>query len=358
VQSASLKLRKVIQEDIMQGFIRRLLLSGMVATLPTGAYAQSCLSYDSAGDFMGWADYPHCLIDQHTQSTVRWLDDWFSQPPANPASELTTETALAQARLRLINEWVLDDRGELTPALRLRASVALPQLARRLSLVFEDENGQARRVDGVPAVNEAALAVRWAVLSLKRLNIDTDVGLHSATDLFVRARMRQSFALAEQDELKLFHSARYGIEDGWRGLQNIEWSHALSGRHVAVIYHQFDYEQDKADDGMGWSRGMLLAEERSKIITVSYGFSQAGRTRPSWSPQTDSLWWRWRQQVAREWFFIEVEPRLTHSHVGNEDTQPSLTLRFEVLWGGSAAAPKLSRPTSFLEPEIGMSLTP
>ena len=68
----------------MQGFIRRLLLSGMVATLPTGAYAQSCLSYDSAGDFMGWADYPHCLVDQHTQSTVRWLDDWFSSLPQTP----------------------------------------------------------------------------------------------------------------------------------------------------------------------------------------------------------------------------------------------------------------------------------
>jgi len=35
-----------------------------------------------------------------------------------------------------------------------------------------------------------------------------------------------------------------------------------------------------------------------------------------------------------------------------------LTLRFEVLWGGSATAPQLYRPTSHLEPEIGMSLTP
>lgn len=344
----------------MQCFLglRRLLCWGVVAMLPTGVHAQSCLSYDGAGDFMGWADYPHCLVDQHTQSTVRWLDDWFSQPPSDPATELTTETALAQARLRLINEWVLDDRGELTPALRLRANLALPQLARRLSLIFEDENGQARRVDGVPAVNEAALALRWAVLNLKRLNIDTDVGLRSTTDFFVRARLQQSIALAEHDELKLFHSARYGIQEGWRGLQNIEWSHAFNHYQVGVVYHQLDDEQERADDGMRWSRGVLLAEERSKTTTVSYGFSQEGRTKPSWKTQSDSLWWRWRQQVAREWFFVEVEPRLTQSHLGNEDTQPSLTLRFEVLWGGSATAPQLHRPTSLLEPEIGMSLVP
>lgn len=342
----------------MQGFTIRNLCAALVFFLPTSSHAQSCLAYDGAGDFMGWADYPHCLIDQRAQSTVRWLDDWFSTPPTEPAGELTPKTALAQAQLRLVNEWVIDDQGELSSTLRLRANLALPQLARRLSLVFEDENGQKRQFAGVPAVNEAALAVRWAVLNLKRLKVDTDVGLHSVSDLFVRARLKQSVALLESTDLSLFHSARYGIDKGWRGIQTIELAHVINDRQVGVLYHQLDYEEDKSEDGMSWSRGLFLAEQRSKSTTMSYGVSQEGRSQPTWQTLSDSVWWRWRQQVAREWFFIEVEPRLTRSHQGDEDTQPSLTLRLEVLWGGQEKSSALRHPTSFVEPDTVMSLTP
>lgn len=347
----------------MQGFMKRCCWAMLLALLAKPAIAASCLKYDGQGDFLGWADYPHCLVDQHTQSTVRWLDDWFSQPPKDAATELTPEVALAQARVRLINEWVVDSHGNFTPALRLRASVALPQLARRLSLVFEDESGQARRIDGVPAINEAALALRWAVLNLKRLHVDTDVGLHSATDLFVRARLRQSLPLSERDEFKAFHSLRYGLQDGWRAIESLELTHAFDERRVGVLYHQFDYQQDQSADGVHWSRGALIAEEVSATQTMSYGVGQEGVTRPSWRPRTDSLWWRWRQRVARDWFFIEVEPRLTRSHLDGEDARPSLAVRFEVLWGGEAVSPVLQRTavfrsTAFIKPDTGMSLTP
>jgi len=342
----------------MQGFMKTGCSFLLLAMLASPASATSCMSYDGQGDFLGWADYPHCLVDQHTQSTVRWLDDWFSQPPKDAAAELTPEVALAQARIRLINEWVVDDRGELTPALRLRASVALPQLAHRLSLVFEDESGQARRIDGVPAINETALALRWAVLNLKRLHIDTDVGLHSATDLFVRARLRQSFSLSEHNEFRMFHSLRYGLQDEWRAIESLELAHAFDERRVGVLYHQFDYQQAQSSDGVHWSRGALIAEEMSSTQTMSYGISQEGATRPSWHSRTDSLWWRWRQRVLRDWFFIEVEPRLTRSHLDSEDIRPSLALRFEVLWGGEAVPSVLQRSTAFIEPDTGMSLTP
>lgn len=342
----------------MQGFMKKSCAFLLLAMLSGMGAAASCMSYDGEGDFLGWADYPHCLVDQHTQSTVRWLDDWFSQPPQDAAAELTPEVALAQARVRLINEWVMDDHGDVTPALRLRASVVLPQLARRLSLVLEDESGQARRFDGVPAVNETALALRWAVLNLKRLDVDTDVGLHSVTDLFVRARLRQSFSLSEKNEFRAFHSLRYGLQDEWRAIESLELAHAFGQHRVGVLYHQFDYQQAESSDGVHWSRGGLIAEEISSTKTMSYGVSQEGVTRPSWQPRTDSLWWRWRQRVLRDWFFIEVEPRLTRSRLDSEDIRPSLALRFEVLWGGEAVPSALQRTAVFVEPDTGISLTP
>lgn len=345
----------------MQGFFKQCGAVMMLMLLTTTARAATCLRHDDQGDFLGWADYPHCLVNQQAQSTVRWLDDWFSAPSDGELAELSTEAALAQARVRLVNEWVLDSDGQLVPALRLRASVALPQLARRMSLVFEDESGQAR-TDGVPAVNEAALALRWALLNLKRLDVDTDLGLQGTSDVFVRARLRQSLPLSESSQFRAFHSLRYGLQDRWRAIESLEFAHAFGERQVGMIYHQLDYQQEESAHGTRWSRGVLMAQEVSSTQSMSFGVAQDGMTQPSWRPRKDSLWWRWRQRVARDWFFVEIEPRLTRSHLHSEDTRPSLTLRFEVLWGGDSVRSAMQWPAAssmtLSEPELGMSLTP
>lgn len=334
---------------------KRLAAALMLSALACPAAAASCIRYDAQGDFLGWADYPHCLVDQHTQSTVRWLDDWFSLPPAESPVPGSAST-IAQARLRLVNEWLLDADGHLVPAIRLRASVTLPQLTRRLSLVFEDDTTPVRRDIGLPAVNEAALALRWAALNLRRLQIDTDVGLHSATDLFVRARLRQSVSLGEHDEFRALHSLRYGLQDRWRAIQSLELAHAFGEQRIGVIYHQFD-DQPSAN-GLHWSRGALVAQAVSPTQTLSWGASQEGLTEPGWHLRSASLWLRWRQRVARDWCFIEIEPRLTRSRIGSEDTRPSLALRFEVLWGGEAMPSAFQRTMVIQDPDAEMSQTP
>ncbi|MBA4151045.1 MAG: hypothetical protein C0509_00650, partial [Acinetobacter sp.] len=121
--------------------------------------AESCLQRDKSGDFMGWADYPHCLVDSRTQSTVRWLDDWFGDP---------AEDEIAKAYLRAITDFRVTDQGDLTTAIRLRAKLALPKLNRRIALVFEDERPESESVRQLSNENDSALSLRYLLKSLER----------------------------------------------------------------------------------------------------------------------------------------------------------------------------------------------
>ena len=303
-----------------------------VATAPVspapvpGPERMPCIARDGRGDFLGWADYPHCLVDYRTQSTVRWLDDWFGHPEPGDDEE-------ASAALRAITELVIDDKGRVTPALRLRARLSLPKISKRLSLVLEDESQDGNRLRSVPTVNEAALALRLLVLNLQRLQVETDAGVRSGPDLFVRARVHKSWSLGRDDQFGVRQTLRYGVREKLRAINELDYMHAFSDTTVGTLYHNLDHQQEDDARGMFWSRGALVSHMLSGEATVAGGFGQEGVTRPAWEADSRFVWLRYRQRFLRDWLFYEVEPRLTQTRARDWDTLPSLALRLEVLFG-------------------------
>lgn len=285
---------------------------------------QPCIARDSEGDLLGWADYPHCLVDFRTQSTVRWLDDWFGQSGVD-------ETA--SATVRAITEMVIDDRGRVTPALRVRARLSLPKISKRLSLVFEDESQDGNRLRSVPTVNEAALALRLLVANMERMQIETDVGVRSGPDLFVRGRLRKSWSLSRDDQFSLRQTLRYGVREKLRAINELDYAHAFNDDTVGMIYHNLDHQQEDDDRGMFWSRGLLVSRMLRPDATVASGFGQEGVTQPAWEANARFVWVRYRQRFLRDWLFYEIEPRLTQTRERDWDTLPSLALRLEVHFG-------------------------
>ncbi len=300
--------------------------SAVAGVAPATSGEQDCLARDRHGDLLGWADYPHCLVDYRTQSTVRWIDDWFGQPNVGTDSKAT-------AAVRAITEMVIDDRGRVTPAVRLRARLSLPKISRRLSLVFEDESQDGNRLRSVPTVNEAVLALRLLVLNLERLQIETDAGVRSGPDLFARARVRKSWAISSDDQFSVRQTVRYGVREKLRAINEIDFMHAFNDDTVGTIYHNLDHQEEDNDRGMFWSRGLLLSHMLNKNSTMATGFGQEGVTQPSWETTSRFVWVRYRQRFLRDWLFYEVEPRLTQTRERDWDTLPSLALRLEVLFG-------------------------
>lgn len=292
---------------------------------------QPCIARDRQGDLLGWADYPHCLVDYRTQSTVRWLDDWFGHPDVDASGPQ------ASAALRAISEVVIDDRGHVTPALRVRARLTLPKISQRLSLVFEDESQDGNRLRSVPTVNEAALALRLMLLNLERLQVETDAGIRSGPDLFVRARVRKSWSIGQDDQFSVRQTVRYGVREKLRAINELDYMHAFSDYTVGTLYHNLDHQQEDDDQGMFWSRGALLSHMLDSDTTIAGGFGQEGVTKPAWENSSRFVWFRYRQRFLRDWLFYEVEPRLTQTRARDWDTLPSLALRLEVHFGQHSA---------------------
>lgn len=313
------------------------LLLALLAGQPAQADRQPCIARDARGDLLGWADYPHCLVDYRTQSTVRWLDDWFGHPDVDEE---------ATAAVRAITEVVIDDEGELTPALRLRARLHLPGISKRLSLVFEDESQDRNRLLGQRSVNDSSLALRWMALGLERLRVETDIGVRSGPDLFVRARTSRSWALATDDQIRVSQMLRYGVDERLRSISELEYSHAFSDVMAGTLFYQFDYRQEDSDQGFDWARGGVLSRVLESGATLAVGVAEEGITRP-WETTQVALWTRYRRSFLRDWLFYEVEPRLSQTRQRDWDALPSLTLRLEVHFGqhtAQAARARAARP--------------
>lgn len=285
--------------------------------------SEPCIARDSAGDLLGWADYPHCLVELRAQSSVRWFDDWLGHADMDDSASIA---------LRAISEFTVDDKGDLTAALRLRAQVALPRLSKRLSLVFEDESKETSSLRSIPSVNESVLALRWLVLNLERMRIETDAGVRSGPDLFVRGRFATSYAITPDDQVRFAQSLRYGAKEKVRAINSIDYSHAMQDSSVFSLYHQLDFQQDNDVDGAFWSRGAVLSRGLSTESSAAFGVGQEGVSE-SWQERSRYAWVSYRQQFLRDWLFYEVEPRLTQTRDRDWDTLPSLTLRLEVHFG-------------------------
>ncbi len=303
-------------------------LSTCAALTAQSAYAnsvaESCLQRDKAGDFMGWADYPHCLVDSRTQSTVRWLDDWFGDP---------VEDEISKAYLRAITDFRVTDQGDLTTAIRLRAKLALPKLNRRISLVFEDERPESESVRQLSNENDSALSLRYLIKSLERFRVDADLGVRSGPDVFARLRYRESWALTSEDQIRVSQTLRYGAKEKVRAINEIDYSHAFSEQGVCTIYHNVDYREEEYEQGILWGRGMLYAHSLNHLGAWSVGVGQEGVSKPKWQEQSRFAWVRYRQRFMRDWLFYELEPRLTQQREQNWKNEASITLRLEVQFG-------------------------
>lgn len=284
---------------------------------------RSCIQRDEAGDFLAWADYPHCLIDNRAQQSVRWLDDWFSDPSSD---------AVAKAYVRALTEVDIDDQGDLQNVLRFRARLHLPQWKNRLSLLLEDERPQELSEPVFNRANEASLALRYALSSLTRLRLEADAGVRSGPDPFVRVRYRQRWSLAEDTAFSLAQTVRYGLEEQLRLINELDVSQALSAHHVVSVFHTLD-RQDGTASGWLWGRGALLSVTFSNQTSAAFVLGEEGVQQPQWETQNRFALIRWRQSWGRPWLFVELEPRLTQAVALEARWRPAFRLRLEVQFG-------------------------
>ncbi len=290
--------------------------------------AENCIERDSAGRFLGWMDYQHCVFSGRATSTARWFDDLFGDWYDDEASML----------VRTIGDITWDEEGGTSAGFRLRASVNLPNASRKLRLVVSDDQTESG-VDqslrpGDRNAGKTTAAIRFIPVALERMRIDTDIGLRSGPDIFIRARYRESWNLAPRYALRLGQTLRYAADDKGRANTQLDLERAIGDNSVARLGNALSY-WEKEDHAVGarWGQGLSLSHSLGEQRSLAYGLGTDGVTRPKFSRESYGLWLVFRSNIWRPWLFYELEPRLTRYRSLDWDAVPSMTLRLEAQFG-------------------------
>ena len=125
---------------------------------------------DPNEDPLTWVDDSHSYVTDQALELAQWMDDFFGDP------EFDADRAESFLRLQFESDWDEEDGNNLRA--RLRGSVRLPKLSKRVSLVFVGEDGDELPDDERSAGD--AVGVRVEVKETRRNRFDATLGFNSS----------------------------------------------------------------------------------------------------------------------------------------------------------------------------------
>ena len=196
-----------------------------------------------------WLDRKQKQIRNWADDTSQSIDGWFGDKE-------TDTPASATLRVLIDNRWNKYDEYDVKP--RIRGKISLPNLEKKLSLVFGDDSLDNELSNNVAITNEnppspdndkaydrrqnrdanSSFALRWSDIT-KRLPFDTDfdVGLRSGDDIYLRLKAQKDWTLDNDFSFHAEQIYRYGIDSENYLRTNLELTHARPDE--AFISDQF-----------------------------------------------------------------------------------------------------------------------
>lgn len=289
-----------------------------------------------------WMDEQHHQARGQLGTWAHHIDDWFGEPDDDkPAS--------AKVRAILDQSWSPSDGYKVKP--RIRGSIKLPTLEKRLSLVFgdehlEDEFQQAAHLRNTPMpLNEQeknqaqkdtsrnqSLALRLSKQT-KRLGLDTDldVGIRSGNDVYLRGKVGKDWSITDTQTIRAEQIVRYGSDSQLHVRTNLEWRKQIFEQHFWSNQLHIGYEDDNQDLGLKWGNHLFAEHSFFKNQRLSYGISTNGSEKKqhlnSYGPFVS-----WRQPVWRDWFFMQGDVNYQNDRNAERGHEIGTFMRMEAIF--------------------------
>ena len=184
-------------------------------------------------------------IDRKQKQIRNWADDTSQDIDGWFGDRNTDDPASATLRVLIDNRWNKYDEYDVKP--RIRGKIRLPNLEKRLSLVFGDDSLDNELSNSVAITNEnppspdndkaydrrqnrdanSSFALRWSDIS-RRLPFETDfdIGLRSGDDIYLRLKAKKDWTLENDFFFHAEQIYRYGIDSENYLRSNLELTHA------------------------------------------------------------------------------------------------------------------------------------
>ncbi len=255
---------------------------------------------ESEGDWLeDGKDYAARKANEMTQ----WVDNFFGN------DERDLEQAESRLRLRTIYNW--DERLDNEIKFRLGGKVSLPQISKRLDLVFRGEDMDDFSDDGVedPSEDRVGLQLQVGPKDIKKYRFDLTVGFGSSGPK-PGAKFVYQDAFAEDLNFRFTQRFTYDLGEGGYGSSRFVLDKALGDRELVRAYTRFLYGEKT--DGTEWFSSLSYArgwgEESGRVGATWLYVGADGQTEPYNFVKNYRAGVRFRRQAYRDFLFWEVEP--------------------------------------------------
>lgn len=249
-----------------------------------------------------WVDRGHGYVTERATALTRWTDDFFGDP------EWDAEAPTSRLRLRVTEQW--DERFGLDTRIRLGGNIKLPQVSKRLNLVFRgDEERTDLANDPDPAQSTVGVEFQVGNQDPKNYRFDLTMGLSSSGPRpGVKFRYRNN--ITDTTRYRFIQRMQYEIDDGAFATTKIYLDHDLSASELVRANSRLVWGEET--EGLEWNANLSYVsrwsdranEERASIFYVG----AEGRTKPYDYVRNYQVGTRFRFQAYRDYLFFEVEP--------------------------------------------------
>ena len=250
-----------------------------------------------------WLDSSQEYAARKTNEMTQWVDNFFGN------DERDLEQAESKLRLRTIYNW--DDRYDNEIKFRLGGKVSLPQISKRLDLVFRGEDMDDFNDNGVEDPSEDRIGLQYQVgpKETRKHRFDLTVGFGSSGPK-PGAKYVYQDDFAEDLNFRFTQRFTYDLGEGGYGSSRFVLDKALDDRELIRAYTRFLYGEKT--DGTEWSSSLSYArgwEGDSGRVGATWLYVGAdGQTEPYDFVKNYKVGIRLRRQAYRDFLFWEIEP--------------------------------------------------
>ena len=287
-----------------------------------------------------WIDWLNRGLHRTACETALWFDHLFGDYRLDDELEATHGRAMFGA--------VWDEQDGFEDDLRFRARLHFPIMERRFNAFIgrddrEDvlEDAQRREAAPLPRMfdpedDEWLVGLGYRPISGGAGDLDFDLGINFKFPMepWVRARYRHRTFLSESDLVRFRHTLFWEREDGWGLATRIDYEHAFAGG--AMLRWRGAGKVSDLTRGTDWFTELSYYHRLGRRRALAH---QVGANGETGAPVLVENWFVrfvYRQQILREWLFLEIGPGMAwrREEPGEpRESVPILRFGVEMLFG-------------------------
>lgn len=298
-------------------------LAGSFLAAPTRAEDAPLPPEDGA-----WVDSSHDYVSGRAQALVQWMDDFYGSDISD------SETAHSRVRLRLETRW--DEEDDLEFKVKIRAKVQLPNISKRVALVFEGDGGDDFPTPGV-ADDDTNVGLQFNLFDGNDDTLRWDLigSVNSSAELRTGVRMRYYGSLRENFTTRWIQDFAY--QTGDRGAftkTQLDFFQLVDEHNQIALINRVEYGEDTY--GVEWSTSLQWRRRLAETGALTYFVGMDGVTDPDALTENYGLGLNYRRNIYRDYLSIDIEPSHWWRRLDDWDSRYSvwailvrLEIRFE-----------------------------